>query len=389
MERALREDSFQGSWSSSGLERVQIPPIGDLLVQKPRHQRLWPLLILFLFFFSNCADPLHPRPRGPVWVSFSGPAFALRSNHINAILTTRAGQVWIATDSGASFYERGNWGVIVDTLSYYSLGRKQAMVTALTQGRDGSIWFGTNGGGVHRYLQTPQLTGIQWITYREPEISSNIIRSLTCENIVSGDVWVGTALFGANRFIPSSTDPRFGEWKTYSANEVLAFRSNQMSAMAFNTLDYSIWVSSIFNLTVFFNDIVGWREYPSAIAYDYTILAMTFDLSNNLWVGKREGAAKLDRYRDWTYYTNQTTGGRIPGGAVNAVTTNLTNTRWFGTTRGLVRLQDTTWTTFNRANYRDILSDTITSLAYDQYDNLWIGTVNGVNIFNDKGVFLY
>jgi len=352
--------------------------------------RLVVLISLAVYFATGCGDPIKPKPRGPDWLAFQGPEKPFRNNHINAIITTRAGQVWFATDSGATFYERGRWGAIVDTLSYPPGGRfRQAKITALTQGKDGSIWFGTGGGGIARYFPTAQLTDVAWLFYREPTISSNVITSLTCENVVNGDVWAGTYFFGVNRFLPSSQDPNLGEWRMYTATEVPDFQSNQMTAMGFNPVDNSIWVSSIFNLTVFFNDIAGWAGYPSVAQYDYRVLSMTADLSDNLWVGKREGAGRLDHYRDWTYFTNQTTGGRLPAGPVNAVTTDLFDTRWFGTERGLVRLRDTTWTTFNRAEHPELLSDTITALAYDQFGNLWIGTASGVNLFNENGVAIY
>lgn len=339
----------------------------------------------------GCADPIEPRPPGAAWVAFKGPDQPFRNNHVNAIVTTRAGPVWIGTDSGVVFFERGLWGAIVDSVSYVALEAgevvRRAKVAAITQGKDGSVWFGTNGGGLRRFFPTAQSAGARWIGYAEPLISSNVITSLACEIVVNGDVWAGTQLFGVNRFLPSSEDPRFGEWRTYTASDVPAFGSNQISSAAFNVADNAIWVSSIFRLAVFINDVTGWRSYPSAGAYDYTILGMATDLGDNLWVGKRDGAALLDRYRDWTYLTAGTTGGRLPAGPVNAVTTDLLSTRWFGTERGLARLRDTTWTLFNRANTELLLSDTVTALAYDQYGNLWIGTANGVNVFNEKGVF--
>jgi|SRR3972149_61172 len=347
------------------------------------------LLLMIMSWSTGCGDPIQPKPKGPVWQAFKGPDKPLRNNHVNAILTTRSGQTWICTDSGVTFYEKGSWGSIVDSVSYLFYTHDdsfiQARVTSITLGKDGSLWFGTGGGGIRRYFQYAQSTGIRWITYRFPVISSNVISGLTCENVVNGDVWAATPLFGVDRFIPSANDPIFGEWRNYTAADVPDFQSNQIFAVSVNLNDYSIWVSSVFNLVMFFNDIIGWRAYPTAVQYGYTIISMSFDLSNNLWVGKIDGAAKLDRYRSWTYYTNSTTGGNLPAGPVNAVTTDLYHTRWFGTTQGLARYRDTSWTVFSRSNSPLLLSDTITSLAYDYKGNLWIGTSNGINIYNESG----
>ena len=65
--------------------------------------------------------------------------------------------------------------------------------------------------------------------------------------------------------------------------------------------------------------------------------------------------------------------------------TNLFETRWFGTNHGLARLQDTTWTLFNRNNTPALGSDSITALAYDSRKNLWIWTANGVMVYNPEG----
>jgi ligand-binding sensor domain-containing protein len=347
------------------------------------------LLALVIWCAAGCADPLDPPPPRPVWAAFKGPDKPLRSNHVNAILTNRAGQTWIATDSGVTFYERGSWGAIVDSFTYlhYEPGTPvvEARVTAITQGKDGSLWFGTGGGGIRRFFQTSATGGIRWIRYQEPEISSNVISGLACEATVNGDVWVATPLFGVDRFIPSAGDPTFGEWRNYTTTQVPEFQSNQIFAVGVNINDNSVWVSTLFTLVAFFNDIVGWREYQSSPSYPYRIISIASDLSDNLWFGKLDGAARMDRYRLWTYYTNATTGGNLPRGTVYAVTTDYFNTRWFGTVGGLARYRDTTWTVFNRNNTPELLSDTITALAYDYKGNLWIGTPHGVNIYNESG----
>lgn len=362
------------------------PPDGGRSI----HLALVPVMGLVVFL-ASCAEPIIPDARGPEWVAFAGPAQPFRNNRVNAIIATRAGQVWIGTDSGVVFFDRGSWGAIIDSVSYpvlqFGTVTSQATITAIAQGKDGSIWFGTNGGGIRRFFPTGQEVDVRWMGYREPAISGNVITGLTCDLVFTGEVWAGTHLFGANRFIPSAADPRFGEWRRYTTAEVPEFGSNQVSAATVSIVNGRIWVSSIFTLAAFLGENSGWRAYPSGGGYDYRILSMSADLSDDLWVGKREGAAVLDRYRNWTEMTASTTGGQLPPGPVHAVTTDLLATRWFGTDHGLVRLRDTTWTTFDRRSTPVLPSDTITAVAYDQYKNLWIGTVNGVCVHNEKGVF--
>ena len=75
----------------------------------------------------------------------------------------------------------------------------------------------------------------------------------------------------------------------------------------------------------------------------------------------------------------------MPAGEILAVTTDLGSTRWFGTDQGLVRLRDTTWTTFTMADIPELPGNVITALTYDKLGNLWIGTETGLAVFNETG----
>ena len=115
------------------------------------------------------------------------------------------------------------------------------------------------------------------------------------------------------------------------------------------------------------------------------INGIAFDISNNVWFARNNGGAKLNLTSgNWTFYTPDSTGGRMPGGVVRSVETDLRSTRWFGTDSGLVRIADTTWTIFTKAN-SPLPSDTITAVRYDLRGNLWIGTPKGVAAFKETG----
>jgi ligand-binding sensor domain-containing protein len=323
-------------------------------------------------------------------VAFRSPGAPLLSNRVNDVFSRRNGQVWIATDSGAAYFQNGSWGLMNDSLSYilYSNSappRTSSKVNCIAAGRDGSVWFGLAGGGIRRYSPGAE-SGSPWITYRTPQISFNVISGICCEEAVNGDIWATTLAAGINRFIPSVADPMYGSWTAYTAGEVPEFGSSIIETAEVNPLNRSVWIASQFRLTVYLGESGGWRQVVIPAPYDNTVVSIAFDEAGRVWFGKVDGVSMYDQdHGVWTHFTHANTGGRLPAGRVNAVVTRGSSLRWFGTEAGLVKLEDTTWSTFNRSNLGIMTVDTVTSISYDGRGNLWIGTPDGVLVYHKGG----
>jgi ligand-binding sensor domain-containing protein len=86
---------------------------------------------------------------------------------------------------------------------------------------------------------------------------------------------------------------------------------------------------------------------------------------------------------------------------INGITIALDGTVWISTDlgasyyrrgswgritdSGLVRLANTTWTKFTAEN-SPLPSSTVTALSYDTRGNIWIGTANGLGVYNENGI---
>ncbi|HZY10542.1 MAG TPA: two-component regulator propeller domain-containing protein [Bacteroidota bacterium] len=324
---------------------------------------------------------------GPPWVVYNKSNSPLVDNKINAITIDSEGKVWFATNDGASHIRKQSWGSIKDSLNYftYDAGGNVYItrtVTSIAQGKDGSLWFGLLGGGVRRFNKFSQTK--VWQSYAEPSIASSFVQGVAAERLQVGDVWCVT-LAGASRFIPSEFNPDQGVWYTYTTSNTSQLPSNQLRAVAVNPNDNSIWFGTHDGSVVSYDGDIRWGAYHIPPPYDYPISSIAFDITNKIWVGRWEGASSFDPDLGiWTHYTYETTDRIIPHGPVRAVATDFYTTRWFGTNAGLIRLRDTTWTTFNRSN-SPLPSDTVSALLYDTKGNLWIGTMNGVAVFNEQG----
>lgn len=144
------------------------------------------LAVAFLstvFTCSGRAQGLDPRKSitqysHDVWQAEDG----LPQNSVAAIVQTRDGYIWLATQEGLARF---------DGVRFTVFGKKNTKeighsdIRALHEGRDGSLWIGTGGGGLAR------LKDGRFTAYTTKEgLSGNIVRSL-CEGR-DGSLWIGT-----------------------------------------------------------------------------------------------------------------------------------------------------------------------------------------------------
>jgi signal transduction histidine kinase/ligand-binding sensor domain-containing protein/CheY-like chemotaxis protein len=132
---------------------------------------------------------------------------------VPAMAFDKRGYLWVGTQDGAAYYNGRAW-TVVDmpnrTLSNW--------VRALLVGSDGSLWFGTYGGGLAR-LSTADAAGEgQWRVYDTTSgLPSNVVSSLleTVGAVADGGrtLWAGTD--GGLARLSYENDPEAGRWRVY------------------------------------------------------------------------------------------------------------------------------------------------------------------------------
>ncbi len=335
--------------------------------------------------FRHAARPIRAPKAGPQWISFNSSNSGLLNNNVNAILTDAVGVVWIATDSGAYSFSYGSWNCLFDPLSftvYTTYGPLTiSVVTSIALGSDQSLWFGLAGGGLSRYNRRAVTTVWRRFTTADGIPSDNVL-SITADQKL-GWIWC-SSLAGVGRFIPMTNET--GVWATFtSSNSTLP--SDMVRCVAYNPIDFSIWFGTQYNGVTYINGDGDWQLpiiFPGSV--NYPVTAIAFDV-NTTWFATWDGILSfVPKTYVWRQYFSANTGGIVPFGIANAAATDYVSTRWFGTNAGMVRLSDTSWTKFNRENTPQLPSDTVTALARDIRGNLWIGTPNGVAVYNEAGV---
>jgi len=334
-------------------------------------------LFLSLFAFA-CNDITPPQDRrGAQWVFYNTSNSPLVGDTINALCMTSSGELIIATTNGANKLKQSQWLVFRDMINYDTPLGPSRNVLSVTSGKDKSIWFGLAGGGVKRFNPTAQ-NGEHWTTYNAPTINTNFVYSLTADP--SGSVWIGTSS-GVTRFILSLSDPTRETWLKYtSGNSPLP--DEQIRSAGISPTDNVIWFGTQSHGVVSFDgDLVWGIDQPNDAPFP--IVAMSFGNLGDIWFATFADWAYryvLKTY-EWSHYAD-TTG--FKDNFVNAVAAAPNGAVWFGTNKGLVRLQNNQYATFTRANSQ-VPSDTIKALAIDIDEDLWIGTTNGIAEFNEAG----
>ncbi|MBI1804373.1 MAG: hypothetical protein HY033_04680 [Ignavibacteriae bacterium] len=353
------------------------------------------LVVICMLGLSGCKnEPPSQPPPDEKWHTFTTANSPISDDHIYNISVGLDGKVWFATRNGALYYDRTYWGAIHDslrTINYTTFGADTSyIVYSIAHAKDRAIWFALAGGGIVRYA--PSSDRSVWKRFTSSNGAFDYPLSLAADRSAEsqyGEIWV-TAASGVNQFVQSTNEG--GVWHQYrKGDDISTLPTNQVWVVAIKPDDNTVWFGTQTGGPAMTEYSVGgslnWNAYPFPTSLDSKINSIAFDLSNTIWLGKDNGAATYNRTDgSWKEYSHQSTDGNLPGGRVNAVLTNYLKLRWFGTDSGLVRLSDTVWTRFTKAAPANLPSDTVTALQYDTRNNLWIGTPNGITVYNEDGI---
>jgi serine/threonine protein kinase/ligand-binding sensor domain-containing protein len=277
------------------------------------------------------------------------------------------GKMWIATQGGPAYYDGRSWNAVLFP------NATSNFVRALALGSDGSLWCGTDGGGLWR------LKNEVWTTFD----ASNGLPGSDVWAVVEqrGVVWAATAR-GLARYD--------GErWVSFTTKNS-PLPNDAIHVLLAGTLpggEPTLWIGTEHGLAHVEGD--RWTVITSAtsgLSDDY--VRSLLETKNErgepvLWVGTDDGGlARLERGA-WATYRKSTS--PLPNDSVRALaeTTSAkgTHTLWIGTYGGgLTRIENGAWTTFDAKNSA-LPNNYIFSIAdsggAEGVHSLWVGTDGG------------
>lgn len=285
----------------------------------------------------------------------------LPSGSIQAILQTRDGYLWLATDNGLARFD-GLRFTVFDKANTPALGSNSIM--AILETREGALWIGTLAGLV-------RFKNGKWTVYTTRDgLSDNRVISLSQDR--EGALWIGTETGGVNRFAD-------GKFTAYTQQQGLA--SNHVRATYVDRRAI-LWVGSTGGLSRFhegrFITYTAKEGMPLG-----GVVAFSEDREGALWIGTTTG---LIRFKDgkFTSMSKESFSPRARRTMIHDREGNL----WVGTYgEGLYRLNRGSW---SRLTVKEGLSDDrVLSLYEDREGSLWVGTRSGLNRFKDERVTAY
>ncbi len=257
----------------------------------------------------------------------------LSQSTVYSIAQDARGFMWFGTEDGLNRFDGYQFTVYrADANDPASLGNNT--VYALERARDGTLWIGTWGGGLARYLPGSD----SFEAYRhDPANPRTLSHDMVFEIFEdsAGDLWVGTLGGGLNRF-----DPESGEFQRFPHDP----------------------------------------DDPGSLSGD-RVVSILEDSAGVLWVGTDgAGLNRLDRETGrFARYRSSDEPDSLSSDRVFALLEDRSGQLWVGTHGGGLNRMDRASGRFERFRHdpedpRSLSSDQVLALHEDRAGRLWLGT---------------
>ena len=318
-------------------------------------------------------DFLLPRQRGGHWRLADGGVQQWTTNRlerewgaypwgyarISAACEDREGNLLVGTlGAGLFWFDAEGKATSLST----NQGLSNNSILSLHVDRDGSLWVGTDGGGLNRVKRQAfeVLNGTQGLTVQS-----------ACED-AQGGLWIGFNSIGIDPvgagYWKDNILQRFGPRQglvNASVSAVFVDRSRQ------------VWVGTK-GAGLFQFEKGKFQRAPGAESIPQVILAIHEDRSGRLWLGTQGGLVRQDG-QDWKLFTTQ---DGLSSDEVQALADDAEGNLWIGTVGGgLNRWRDGKFTSYHVLD--GLPGEDVYSLHFDSEGVLWIGTRSGLGRWHE------
>ena len=299
----------------------------------------------------------------------------LPTDNLNCIAIDESNVIWLGGYYGLVRFDGTEF-------QYYNKGNSNLPsnnITCITIDNNGTKWLGTYDAGL---VEFDDIYNLILYNTSNSYLPSNSISDIAIDS--DGNKWIGT---------------RVGLVKIDASYNLVLY----LSGIWINCIEIdgsnNIWIgikwSGLVKLDAVDETLTYYEPHP------YSIQCLAIDKYDNKWIGTgTEGLAKLDADdTTWNYYDSSKIGffadlGYADNGFLCMAIDNSDN-KWlglgwdgygsYGAGLGKLDADDTTWTIRDTSNSL-LPSDWINCIAIDEYGNKWIGTREGLAVFNEGGI---
>ena len=313
---------------------------------------------------------------------------------VYALYEDSDGYVWVASHGGLDRYDVQSDSFIRfrrDSDDPQSLGSNH--VDAILETRQGLLWIGTDGGGLDLLdRKTLTFSHVRHQAYDPAGLPSDVVRTIYEDS--KGDIWVGTfkggiAYFNASHAVFTNYRHRPGDVNSLVNDEVWSF---------FEEDDGRLWIGTQDGLSLFDprnKSFRNWRHDPndpdslSAKA----VLTVFRDSKSRLWAGTYFGGLNrltselgAGRATFVHYQPDPDDSGSLSNPHVWDVLEDSTGQLWVATFGGLNRFDDELETFEHYVHDPDDATSLAGNLVWQVYEDsggtLWLATVGGVSAYD-------
>ena len=312
---------------------------------------------------------------------------SLAGNNVTNIIEDGTGKLWLTTNNGINLYNpETNHFIRFSHNENDSTTISDNFVTAVFRDRKGELWFGTQNGGLNKFVSKDST----FIHYQVDKGDLNSISENSISTIFEDKyqrLWIGTARNGLN--LMNRETGKFRHFKHTSntnsigTNNVLSINEDDNGNLLIGTENGGICLldSTLNKMTNYIHDDID--ESSLSANSVYSILK---DKVGNIWVGVFAGGINLYKKStsSFNHFKHNSAPGSLSNNFVLSIYEDHADNLWIGTDGGGLNCFDRK--TGKTSHYEQgmgqnsIAGNSILTLAEDDKNNLWIGTWgNGIS----------
>jgi signal transduction histidine kinase/ligand-binding sensor domain-containing protein len=263
-------------------------------------------------------------------------------------------------------------------------------VATLIEAPNGTIWVGTDHGGVNIIDKKNQT--VRYLRHREGDatsIAENSITSMYRDD--QGIIWIGTYKRGVSYYHENIY--RFDLYKRYALDPgSLPFEDVNEFAEDANG---NLWIGTNGGGLLYFDRERGkFTQYVNEPGNENSlsanvIVSLCVDRDRNLWIGTyRGGLSKFDGKKFTRYKHVDGDSLSLPSQNIWEIFEDSQGRIWIGTIESGAALFDKTTGKFHRSRLwgpNAMQSVTVDVIDEDSHGNIWFGTMNGVDVMSTDG----
>jgi len=287
-------------------------------------------------------------------------------------------------------------------------GLPHSYIWSVTVDHEGSIWVGSNGGGLNRVKRQSfvVLEGTQgstvksvcddhegglWIGYNSERIdhwTTNGISQFTTLWNPPGPAAVGLTRLYAQTIFKDRSEQVWAGGTSEITNKppLLRLRGDHFEQLTGReALNAEIWAMHEDRQGVLWvgtqSGLASWQSGSWKVFTTHeglssdAVRAIADDSDGNLWIGTERGGLNFLRNGQFTAFRRQSPDG-LPSDNVSSLYLDPQGVLWIGTSAGLARYDHGRWTTYSTR--QGLANDKIGYIVEDGLGNLWIGSNGGL-----------